>query len=633
MSESQPQTKPNRLFVAPSGFADKETDVIELPDDLVQEDTSLETGDNLPVKADQFVAEEYIGILSADEMQALEGKNREEIERYVKVGAFGENVASQLSDDMWNRIKTVPKLRAIMGEMKRKNIGGTIDQNQDLADRLMSVFGGDGERQGTPEGNIPTNLPTTEQAEALSKQRTGLRRLASNIATAGKATAWALTSPIDAAKQLSWKAVLHPMNQAEAWKEKYDNMTPAERKKYRWKVAGANVAVFAGSALYLAYRAHGFDWMSGGGSGGGTNPHDHAPGGGSGAPNPEEHKNDAPAPEHFDMHHPDHNLDHFHYDPNLDPARDPAKHHNDWGTAPHASPEDGSNPAGYADFFGNRLKHSPGELSATLTEFGLNGKGNVQELADQMANDPKLFADKYGLLMDHLKDAKFSVITDSRNYGSYYAVANPDGTVSVSYDSFVDASDNLRTYGPHGNEFMLVEMPDGSKHYAHMGCGDQWSHFITPAPRPAPTTPVVPHNHAPSQSHYTPPTHHSTPPPPHHETPPPESTPPPETPPTETPPTDTPPPPPPPIAPKGNERPAPDTIVPRGPARFEATPKPVETHHTTSTPSGSIRESITTAITGDSGARRGNSQPGLSVSGPRGSANSGNVISGKPNEP
>ncbi len=503
MNHETGESSEDRQFTAPSGFADAKTEKIEVVDKKAIAWSEEDKKEQTPAKPEK--------------------EKREPIDLDK---AFGSTVASKLSQSMIDRIHNSPKLYAQARKMMDKGTGDIVEQHPHLIDKLMAGFG---EKQAIaiaerPEG-APTNLPSTIEAEEERQYKSTWRRMGANIATAGKATYWALGSPINAAKQLSWNAVLHPVNEAEKWNNRFTDMTPEERKKYERRKKMAGLVIIGAAATYLVYRASGFMLHEQSG-GSGTTPDQGGNGGGDHPDVPEGGHDTAP------------NI--FAYDHNLDPARDKAKHGNDWGIMPGATPEDNGKPAGWHQFFNNNLKRSPGELSATLSEFGLNGKDgqSIQGLADQMAHDPKLFEQKHQQLMDYLQSniKGTTVQADSRDYGSYYAVANPDGTTTVSYDNYVNASHNLSTYGAKGNDFVVIEMNDGSKHYAHEGCGWQWSHFINPAPRSS-----APASHyTPGHNTYTPP--HNTYTPPRHDTPP-SSPPPPSTPPPETPP----PPPPPPL--------------------------------------------------------------------------------------
>lgn len=86
----------------------------------------------------------------------------------------------------------------------------------------------------------------------------------------------------------------------------------------------------------------------------------------------------------------------FTYIPDEDPARSKLKHGNDWGPTVVGTPDDHGKPAGYAQFFNERLK-SPEQLSATLSEFGLNSKdgGAINDLAAKCVPIQKLMEQKY----------------------------------------------------------------------------------------------------------------------------------------------------------------------------------------------------------------------------------------------
>lgn len=536
--------------------------------------------DNLPVKIaskEKAPVEEFADFLTNDEQQRFEGKDREEIIRHIFINAVGEKATATISPEMWARIsrrdQKAQAVWTVIHKMKTRGMGSVIDGDEKLSERAGHIFN-KAERSGEKSGNVPEGLPSTEEAEEASQEKTIMRRIAKRGLGIAEGAMWAAGSPVQAAQHLATKfqLFLHG-GMSEKWNDKFRDLSPEEQRKYKKRAAWrANLGALALGGLYLASRGHALNFIG--------DAFDHHHGSGSGAtpevPSHDQgHDHNTPAPEqHFDPNHPDTNPADFHYDPNLDPARDGAKHHNDWGTALHASPDDGDKPAGYADFFDTRLHHSPEELSATLTEFGLNDKNNVTGLANQMVADPALAAQKYDQLMNYIHDnvKSVSIVTDGRDYGSYYAVANPDGTVTLSYDQFVESSSNLQIHGPTGNDFMAFTMKDGSVHYGHIDCGMQWSHFInTPAPHHASPTPA-PH-YVPSQPHYTPPPTHNVPPSsPPPVTPPPETPPPPVTPPPETPP----PPPPPPLEGKGVEA-GPAAVHPLPVDLPEAAPAHVDT--------------------------------------------------------
>ncbi len=517
-----------RRFTAPSGFADAKTEVIGSEPEK-------------PAVDDQEKHD------SKDDEHTSDSPEKEKREPIDFEKAFGPTIAASISPAMMDRIYNSERLHGQALNMMNTGLGEIVEQNPDLVDKLRRAFGiptgeaDDSERSHElPEG-APVGVPTTAEAVEASRSKSILRRLGKRLAGIGEGTKWALSSPIAASQHFATKFILHSSTASrdERWNDKFRGMSPEERKKHeRRALRNVHLSLFGAAALYLAYRGHAFDFMPGIGDGNNST-EDHS-GGGDQSQSPEDgHTDDdsQDSPEAEVETPPPHD---YAYDPNEDPARDPAKLGNDWGTMPEASPEDGDKPAGWHDFFNNHLPDSPGELSATLSEFGLNGKddASIRGLAEQMINDPDLFQQKHQELMDYLGEQvkNVSVVTDARDYGSYFAVANPDGTVTVSYDGYVDSASNIHKYGPQGNDFVVIELKDGSKHYAHMSCGWQWSHFINPAPAaPPPPVEVTP---TPS---YTPPS--ETPPP---YTPP--SSPPPQGPPVAPP--ETPPPsPPPPITP------------------------------------------------------------------------------------
>lgn len=564
------------------------------------------------------IVEEFAEFLTPEEMKEYEGEGREEIVSYIFDQAIGHTAVDTIPNDVWDRIcakgKSAEAIWKVIGEMKRKGMGAAIDADERLRERVIAIFlkGEKEPERERPEG-MPEGLPSTEEAVEQSRKKSLLRRMAMRVAGGAEAIKWAAGSPVAATKHLAYKFLTHSSESQEKWNEKFRNMSPEERRKYERKaIRNANLAVLAGGAIYLAYRSHGFDWFTHDSNGNnGVEP-------GSGSNSHPDMPEDIPSGSHD-----------FVYDPKLDPARDPAKHHNDWGTMPPPSPEDAGKPSGYADFFNNRLKHSPEELSATLSEFGLNGKDAhaITELANQMEQDPKLYEQKYNQLIALLNNpnVKISTITDSRDYGSYYAVANPDGTVTLSYDTYVDASHNLQTYGQQGNEFVVIELPDGSKHYAHKGCGWQWSHFINPAPAPkqvvytpAPShssTVPAPTKYQPPHNNYVPPTQIYTPPevvsPPPVYTPEPPPAPPPA-------PTPEPTPPPPPVLQGKGVEAGPPAIRPLPVDDFEPAPAPVKRTSTATSPNGVTRtESITSPVNAPNANRvEGTTASQLHTSGP-----------------
>jgi hypothetical protein len=159
MFESKPFD--DSLFNAPMPRASQNSEPMKSDklDNQPTTDTHSDNADNLPVPADHFnkyLAQEYVGILTTQEMKALEGKTEQEIDYYVKVGAFGKGITDsrKLTDEMWSRIKNDPELRPIMGEMKRAGAGSVIDKRPELADKLMAAFYGESVDEKKPRSEF-----------------------------------------------------------------------------------------------------------------------------------------------------------------------------------------------------------------------------------------------------------------------------------------------------------------------------------------------------------------------------------------------------------------------------------------------------------------------------------------------
>lgn len=298
----------------------------------------------------------------------------------------------------------------------------------------------------------------------------------------------------------------------------------------------------------------------------------------------------------------------FSYNPTEDPALSALKHGNDFGPELMASSNDGQLPAGFSEMVDNRWKNSPGEFSAVLSKFGLNGNdaASINRLADQMAADPKLFQAKYKELTDLMNQPGVSITQEKITgpYGSYYAVNNHNGTATIAYDNSVD----------HGGDMIVVKTPQGigrfrvqcggqpidllpshsaapvynqPTHYTPQGGGSQQQHFVSnPAPRQTavpqtPSTPSIPETPMVPEVPVVPDI-------------------------------------PPELLPKGNEYPDhPNLTNDLGPGEFMPTPAPVQTHVETQTGrdigGGKLESIIHDAITNSQGSQTGarDNSPGV----------------------
>jgi hypothetical protein len=543
------------------------------------------------------------------------------------VGALGANGASKLSDKLRQRFNDEPELRAYLRNMNKKGYGALINDNEALTQKLLTVLdkhSGEQQTSGERSPFAPDGLRPTDEVAAASNGETKVRGLARKWAGFKENTRWLATSPNTAISYFLASRYTRMSDRNAKRKEMLDRLSPAEREKRLKKVAiGANIVALGGGAIYLTlFRGQGLHFLEGAGDqpqvGGGNGDHPHL------GPNASDHEQ-PPLPE-LQPQHGD-----FIYDPNLDPARSGAKHGNDWGPGVVFTPEDAENgkPAGYSQFFDERIKQSPKELSATLSEFGLNGKdsASINGLADQMQHDPKLADAKYKELMDLLGKANVSEMRYDGDYASYYAVANPDGTVTLSYDEFVDGSASSQRHGADGNRFIVVEV-NGEKHYFHPSCGMQPSHFIAPQPH-VQSQPVYQYQNTP-QRHPSQPRQQVYPQPPSHPQPPVAPPLPPEQPPvTPPPPPELPPPPPetptPPPPDKVDHFPAPDdgTFRP-APAHTEPARPPVRVEQSApggasssaapgtehgSRPSSSVGSSGSSSSAGESSSHSGDQGP------------------------
>ena len=571
--------------------------------------------------------------------------------------ALGHKYYEDLSEEALKDLKSNSLFRDTLLAMSKAGVGRLIDNDEFSSEPRMAQFKEAVDlmhvaiakrfpKQGAEQApdklsnseklpNAPEGLPRTKDVAAEAKGKTRLRRFVreamrlgkdmGTMAVSGKLTYW-----------LNGLGVAKLAEYQDKQREKYDAMSDREKKRAARALGLGAIGVAA--AFYL-----GRHYMMGGSVGSGnhnavtggldpTNDYLSPPGDATmngdnvetvsppgDAPMNGDRPNDLNGLPDFDL--PAEGGD-FNYDPNLDPARDGAKSGNDWGTAVEASPADNGRPAGTGEFFDVRIKQSPKEFSATLSEFGLNGKSStdINSLAEQMQANPELAQQKYDELMNEIGKAKIYEITYDGDYGSYYAVSNPDGTVTLSYDEIVA--------GKRGNRFIVYEI-NGMKHYGHPECGMQWSHFNPDAPVEV-APPAEQQTYSQPQQHYTStrPNNPSYPQPPGSPPPsgPPPSGPPPEGPPPVGPPPEGPPPEgPPPVGPppspevKGNAYPDHGSLTnDLGPGEFMETPAPVETQVETSTGrdigGGRLEDVIRDVVTNNQGSQTGgqDNSPGVS---------------------
>lgn len=578
---------------------------------------------------------EQLNIAPVAYSQEVERETIDILNRADIVDAIGPKLTGRLSLSALERLGSDPRFkeaRGVLRDMRDKDLGRVIDGDETLTQNMVNVLkkhfpdefdnNADHESESdheTEQDFAPTGLPTQAEADIDAREKTLTRRLAARAAGAGQAVFWALGSPINAAKHLATKFVLFPGDRQQRWNEKFKNMPESEQRKYRNRSRLVLGTAMAGMAIYMGYRLYGgMDHGGGGGVGNHPNPDD--------APEPPQVERNGHGP--------------FTYIPDEDPARSKLKHGNDWGPAVVGTPDDHGKPAGYAQFFNERLKKSPEQLSATLSEFGLNGKdaSAINDLADKMRTDPKLMEQKYNQLMDHIRDWKTYEIRNGSDVGSYYEKVNPDGSVTLAYDDYVNESAKRGVYGADWDRYIVIEGPNGEKHHFHPACGMQPSHFLPPRPVYKPVYHAQQY-HSPQQQVYhaprprTPqnPVYHPTPRP---QAPPPEAPPPP---PPELPP-DIPPPPPPPPPPPEAKGPTDGVFPPLGPGQFEANGPNFTAPSIVSRPAPNGGGNIIDSIFG------GHNETGIKInlpkidipkiSGPVGSSGGGgNPLSGMPDSP
>ena len=192
-----------------------------------------------------------------------------------------------------------------------------------------------------------------------------------------------------------------------------------------------------------------------------------------------------------------HELGDFTYNPAQDPTLSPLKHGNDFGPAPNVDPHDvKANMNAAADSW----RHSPGSFATVMSKLGLvkNDAGSINQLAEQMKADPKLFQSNYNAVMQQLGDANIRVEPVTGPYGSYYAVNVGGGKSVIAYDNYVQ-----------GGGFMLVVEPKNAPAFClHEDCDYQPSDYVkqvpiqsaapqyqnnyAPAPTPERSVPVTP---------------------------------------------------------------------------------------------------------------------------------------------
>jgi hypothetical protein len=544
-------------------------------------------------------------LLSQDELARYESGeiSEQEVWRRGFEKAFGHTIAEEMYDDrLIEAIKKNPGFTDKMIDMANRGMGEVGDEDDSYKSTVRKYLnfikhshatapaksersepksvgdheptdpnehggddGDDEEIDPNSESYAPKGLLSAAENAQSGKSKTLLRRLTRKMVGLKEGVEFLATQPISGTNYYLTTWMLARAEKEQKRQEILSKLSPEEREKRlrrtaRWTTA----ASLGGGVLYLAVtKGHVTDLMwDSSGSGSGAYDHDVPPADTHDVPPPDGQGGDGSAYIQHDGNNaspdqpgtPDNpqNVTDFNYQQATDPARDPGKHGNDWGTAVHYRPEDAQhgNAAGHTEFFDERVKKSPEEFSATLSEFGLNGKDgtSINQLAEQMANDPKLAESKYDELMKLINSAKVTQMRYDGDYGSYYAVSNPDGSVSLSYDDYVNSASNRQYYGDDWNLFTVYELPNGEKHYAHVGCGYQWSHLPPHIPSPPPTEVVQQTTPTHAQQLHSPPqvTRYSPPPPPdvpvERTPPPPQNTPPPpqNTPP---PPIDTPPPP------------------------------------------------------------------------------------------
>lgn len=149
----------------------------------------------------------------------------------------------------------------------------------------------------------------------------------------------------------------------------------------------------------------------------------------------------------------------FHYNAGTDPTLSPLKHGNDFGPAPAVDPLDTkANFAAMTDSW----KKSPGALATVMSKLGLvdNNAGSINNVADQMKTDPKVFQTNYNAVIDKIGNPKnMRVEAVTAPYGSYYAV-NIGGRSTIAYDNYVNGSGHM----------LIIETRDGHKLGFHEQC-------------------------------------------------------------------------------------------------------------------------------------------------------------------
>jgi hypothetical protein len=387
-----------------------------------------------------------------------------------------------------------------------------------------------------------------------------------------------------------WKGYSKLFQSAAERQEKYETLSPEERKKLKRR----NLIISSVSALAIggAMAAWKLDHAS---FGGGNTIHDPALNPDE-VVDPKEHQGGASSvntlAEQQRL-----NEAQFIYSPETDPFNNPDK--KDWNF--RAALDTSSVEAAIADLT-EGWKHNPLQFATAMGALGMipNNQASIEGVAQQMLDSPSLFATNHAAAMDIVGSSNAHFVEGSYNaHGSYSMVAGPNGVQQLAYDSNV--------VDP---QMMLVfNSPSGLTAF---GCDCGQSSEIAVAPAPAPTyVETVPaiggasYVWQPEQptGGYTPPQDTYTPPgytPPQDTYTPPGYTPPQDT---YTPPTYTPP------EHKGNEYPSNQWDVPLDSGTLMPTPVPVETE-TVTQPSRDIgggvqQDPIVDTVTAPRGAETG----------------------------
>lgn len=275
----------------------------------------------------------------------------------------------------------------------------------------------------------PEGFPTREELEAEIEENGPVRL---NILSRARLLAGAPGRAV-------WKGYSKLVDKAAQRSERYNEMTEAEKERFKKKLAIRSTVGAAVIGL-LAYglKADSLAHQVGGGSGTVT-------------PSPEEiPANRVRGIEEYPKFAHDRRIAEFTFDPNdpLDPIRNPARHEYNFGAALDLS----SAEAARDDLLAG-LKHSPIQLAAAMGNFGLipNNQGSIEGVADLMQNNPEVMATNYDKLHEVAMSSPVSLTSEGTvTYGSYSAVQNGDVTL-LAYNSSVTDTQPFLAFGtPNG---------------------------------------------------------------------------------------------------------------------------------------------------------------------------------------